>query len=223
MGTIVFPDPNDNEEKIWGRDDENPDYRVVREFLNQPQRAFALLTKSVTESPVEGLFVPTSCSLHLCPAIHLKKIEPKGGAPHGTIIAYQTVVGSAYLRSLKGVLPLQQNWARLLGDDLIIDAVATEDLEFAVWNYLKRTGHDPECRSRPLLRYAPDDERIKFLKIALNWQHWEHEKVKWDARAWEVIDSGIVHSMSEDNLRRICKKAGLLKPSPRSKPVFRHK
>jgi len=213
MGTIVFTDPNDNEEKAWESEERNENYRVIKEFLNQPQKTFSLFVSSLSEPPTEGFFVPQSSSLHVLPAIHLRKIHAKGESRRGSISLNARLILSNSLNSMKG-LSLSQDWAIYLGMDLINLIVLPQMLEVAVANYLVKTGHKPRLAT-PVQWFEEEGERLDFLRIALDWSYWELQGLKWFRRTSEAIEFGSIQNMTEDNFRKKCKKAGLLKPAPR--------
>lgn len=188
------------------RHPDDPLYRVVSSFFSKLPDELILFTDRVEALPTIGWLVPESQDLRVLPSLGIRFES----AAQPRIVMQLAYVELAKLTTMPGVHRLNQAWARGVGE-ILMRRAWLDDLTFAMLNagHIDLTIIDER---QDIPGDAIISESAKWLILAFAWRSWEYRKVKWGARATETVELGIYGSMKEDNLRRICRKAGLLKP-----------
>ncbi len=205
MGHLVFFDPESQiERKLTRRSEE---YIPIRQFSAVTQTAGCLVTNSARERPSVGYFVPAKCSLDAVPAVRFEVLQSQ-------IDLSQGLVPAPCISEMPWSIKLNGKWAvEFVNHRLISDTMCDGDIDFALANYYGSKGHIEELKEvMPFsgVNFEKRSNTTIYLCIAFLWNYWVKSNVKWSARAVEVTELGIKDSMQEDNLRRICKDAGLL-------------
>ena len=224
MGSLEFFDPELQKERSLTRRSE--EYVPIRQFIEVTQTAGRLVTNSAKERPTLGYFVPAKCSLDAVPAVRFEVLQKelatdlRGASTTKSQIDFrQGLVPAPCISKMRSSIELNGKWAvEFVNDRLIRGTMDEGDIDFALANYYGSKGHIKDLKEVMPFSGVNLEKRSNtriYLCIAFLWNHWVKSNVTWSARAVEVTELGIRSSMEEDNLRRICKDAGLLNSGQR--------